>query len=157
MALHDGTVPDWPTVPLFCFLFVVACARAGATYAIARGARGVADRKSDVTRRPGVLWAERIVERYGAPAVVLCFFTVGVQTAINAAAGALRMSLPRYLPALAVGAVIWATIYVTVGIAVLEAVWGGHWWLPLICLAVVGAVGWLVHRWFGRRQPSARE
>ena len=156
-SLDDGVVPDWPTVPLFCFLFLVACIRAGATYAIARGARGVADRRTGVAKRLTVQRAERTVERYGAPAVVLCFLTIGVQTAINAAAGGLRMPLTRYLPALIAGALIWATIYLTVGIAVLEAVWGGHWWLPLIGIAVAGTVAWLVHRWFNGRHHSEHE
>lgn len=145
---------DWPAVPLFCFLLLVAFARAGATYVIGRGARSFADRSARLRDRPGVRNAERVVERYGAPAVVLCFLTVGVQTAVNAAAGGLRMPLVRYLPALFVGAAIWATIYLTIGFTVLEALWGGRWWLPLAVLAGVGVVGWLTHRWFAGRQPS---
>ncbi|MGH3358267.1 MAG: DedA family protein [Nocardioidaceae bacterium] len=146
-------MPDWPAVPLFCLLFLVACGRAGATYAIGRGVRGLADRRTRVLERPVVQRAERVVGRYGAPAVVLCFLTVGVQTAINAAAGGLRMPLARYLPALFAGALIWATIYLTVGMAVLEAVWGGQW-LPLVVLAGAVAVGWLVHRWFVGQERS---
>ena len=44
--------------------------------------------------RPSVRRAEAVVGRYGAPAVTLCFLTIGVQTAVNAAAGSLRMPLP---------------------------------------------------------------
>lgn len=147
-------VPDWPTVPLFCLLFLVAFGRAGATYAIGRGARGLADRSTRALERPAVRRAERMVEKYGAPAVVLCFLTVGVQTAVNAAAGGLRMPLWRYLPALFAGALIWATIYLTVGLAVLEAAWGGRWWLLLVVLAGAGTVAWLVRRWFVGPQRS---
>lgn len=143
-------MPDWPTIPLFCFLFLVACARAGGTYAIGRGVRGLADRRTRVLQRPAVRRAEQVVERYGAPAVVLCFLTVGVQTAVNAAAGGLRMPLLRYLPALFAGALIWATIYLTIGIAVIDAVWGGQWWLPLAVVAGLGAVGFVVRRWLIR-------
>jgi hypothetical protein len=35
-------VPDWPVLPLYAFLVVVAFGRAGATYAVGRAARGVA-------------------------------------------------------------------------------------------------------------------
>lgn len=150
-------MPDWPTVPLFCLLFLVACGRAGATYAIGRGVRGLADRRTDALERPAVQGAERVVARYGAPAITLCFLTVGVQTAINAAAGGLRMPLVRYVPALVAGALIWATIYLTVGLAVLEAVWGGHWWPLPAALVVAGTVAWLVHRWFVGRQRSEHE
>ena len=116
---------DWPAGLAFAFLFAVAFCRGGATYAIARGLRGLAARRSELVERPSVRRAEAVVSRYGAPAVTLCFLTIGVQTAVNAAAGSLRMPLPRYLPALAVGAALWATLYVTIGIAVLEAFWGG--------------------------------
>jgi len=64
--------------------------------------------------------------------VTLSFLTIRVQTAVNAAAGALRMPLRRYLPAVAAGALVWATIYATVGFVVLEA-WFGR--VPLPCVA----------------------
>jgi membrane protein DedA with SNARE-associated domain len=116
---------DWPAGLAFAFLFAVAFVRGGATYAIARGLRGLAARRTELVARPSVGRAEVVVSRYGAPAVTLCFLTIGVQTAVNAAAGSLRMPLARYLPALAVGAALWAGVYVTIGIAVLEAFWGG--------------------------------
>lgn len=116
-------MPDnWPVAALFAFLFGVAFLRAGATYALARGAREVGSRHSALLQRPGVAKAERTVRRYGAPAVTLCFLTVGVQTAVHLAAGSLRMPLRRYLPALAVGALVWATVYVTIGFAVFDVV-----------------------------------
>lgn len=152
-------MPDWPTVPLFCFLVVLVTLRAGGTYAIGRGVRGLADRRSHLTRRAGVVRAERVVGRYGAAAVVLCFLTVGVQTAVNAAAGSLRMPLRRYLPALFVGSLLWATAYLTVGLAALEAIWGGRWWVLPLVLVGLGGVAWLVHWWFvgrARATPPAR-
>jgi hypothetical protein len=33
-------VPDWPVLPLYLFLVVVALGRGGATYVVGRGARG---------------------------------------------------------------------------------------------------------------------
>lgn len=116
---------DWPLLPTLVFLTVVAFTRAGATYAVARGLRSATGRRSRLLDRPSVLRAEATVRRFGAPAVALSFLTVGVQTAVNAAAGALRMPLGRYLPALAVGALLWGTIYATVGMAAFAALWGG--------------------------------
>ncbi len=68
--------------------------------------------------------AESVVSRYGAPVVAASFLTVGVQTAINAASGAMRMPARRYVPGLLVGAVLWALLYTTAGAAVWEAVRG---------------------------------
>lgn len=132
---------DWPVAALFLFLTVVAFGRAGATYALARGARSVGGRHTSLLERPVVLRAERALARYGPPAVTLCFLTVGVQTAVNAAAGSVRMPLRRYLPALALGALVWAAVYVSVGLAVLDAFWSGTpWRAALTALAVAALV-----------------
>jgi membrane protein DedA with SNARE-associated domain len=57
------------------------------------------------------------VNRWGPPAVTLSFFTVGIQTVVNLAAGYLRMPYLRYLAALLVGCAAWAAIWTTVGTA----------------------------------------
>ena len=148
-------MPDWPPVPLYFFLVVVALARAGATYTLARGARGVADKKSRFGSWRTVQRGEDVVRRYGAPAVTLCFLTVGVQTAVNAAAGSLRMPLRRYLPALAVGALIWAAIYTFAGFAVVSAVVTGGVWTALVVVAVAVGLAYAVARLL-RPTPSQR-
>jgi membrane protein DedA with SNARE-associated domain len=144
-------VPDWPVLPLYAFLVVVACGRAGATYAVGRAARGVAGQRW----RLDAAWmcrGEVVVRRFGAPAVTLCFLTVGVQTAVNLAAGTLRMPLRRYLPALFVGALLWAGVYLTVGIAVVETFWGSRRpWLLLVVLAAVGLTAVAVRHLLRRR------
>lgn len=139
-------MPDWPVVPLYFFLVLVATARGGATYAVGRGVRTVADRRTALAERALVRRGELLITRYGAPAVTLCFLTVGVQTAVNLAAGSLRMPLRRYLPALVLGALLWAGIYVSVGLAVLEAFWSGAWWIALLVVGVAAAVMYLTHR-----------
>lgn len=132
---------DWPVAALFVFLTVVAFGRAGATYALARGARSVGGRHTSLLKGPAVVRAERAIARFGPPAVTLCFLTVGVQTAVNAAAGSVRMPLRRYLPALALGALVWAAVYVSVGLAVLDAFWSGTpWRAALTALAVAALV-----------------
>ncbi|MDT9593979.1 VTT domain-containing protein [Nocardioides zeae] len=134
---------DLPVAVAFGLLWLIGTLRAGATYALGRGARGASDRGERVREllaRPGMVRTEAAVQRFGAPAVTLCFLTVGVQTAVNLAAGVLRMPLVHYVPALLLGTAIWATIYVTVGLAVLSAVWGGRPWLLVVAVAVVGVV-----------------
>ncbi|HEY1134040.1 MAG TPA: VTT domain-containing protein [Nocardioides sp.] len=131
---------DQPVAIAFGLLWLIATLRGGATYGLGRGLRGASGRNERAARllaRPEVARAESTVRRFGAPAVTLCFLTVGVQTAVNVAAGVLRMPLRRYVPALLAGAAIWATIYVTVGIAVLSAVWGGHPELLIVAIVLV--------------------
>jgi membrane protein DedA with SNARE-associated domain len=144
-------VPDWPVLPLYAFLVVVAFGRAGATCAVGRAARGVAGQRWQLD----ATWLRRgedVVRRFGAPAVTLCFLTVGVQTAVNLAAGTLRMPLRRYLPALVVGALLWAGLYLTVGIAVVETFWGSRRpWLLLVVLAAVGLTAVAVRHVLRRR------
>lgn len=100
-------------------LFVIVLLRAGGTYALGRAARSGAGRNARVQRlvgSPRFVRAQRLVERWGAPVVVLSFLTVGFQTLANLAAGVGRMPLRRYLPALAVGGLLWAVLYATVGL-----------------------------------------
>jgi membrane protein DedA with SNARE-associated domain len=81
------------------------------------------------------------VRRFGAPAVTLGFLTVGVQTAINASAGMLRMPQRRFLPAVTLGALLWAVLYTTVGFTVVDAWLGGvAWWWAVVALAVVATI-----------------
>jgi membrane protein DedA with SNARE-associated domain len=114
-------------------------------------ARGAAGRRWSLD----AAWLRRgedVVRRFGAPAVTLCFLTVGVQTAVNLAAGTLRMPLRRYLPALLLGALLWAGVYLTVGIAVVEAFWGsGRPWLLLAVLAAAGLTAVAVRHLLRRR------
>ena len=80
------------------------------------------------------------MRRFGAPAVTLSFLTIGAQTAINAAAGALKMPLTRYLPALAAGALVWGVIYATIGMAVFRSFWGSGSGVALLAALVALAV-----------------
>ena len=100
-------------------LFMIVLVRAGGTYALGRAARSGASRTSRVQRlvsSPRFIRAQQLVERWGAPIVVLSFLTVGFQTLVNLAAGVGRMPLRRYLPALVIGGLIWAVLYATVGL-----------------------------------------
>lgn len=114
LGLHE-----LPFLALVVVLWVGAMIRANGTYWIGRlavqGGRRTRLRRhldSAAVRR-----AERFMARWGPFAVPLCFLTIGIQTAVNATAGATRMPLRRYLPAVSLGALLWALVYATVGLA----------------------------------------
>lgn len=110
-------------LPTFGALFVIVMVRANATYWIGRGAVAGSRRLRSSEGGPSPAWqrAQKLVHRWGPVAVVFCFLTVGIQTAVNATAGISRMPLRRYLPAVTLGSMLWATIYATVGLAAAQA------------------------------------
>lgn len=135
---------EWPVWAAFVLFFLGAFVRGAATYGVGRGLRRAGDSRQGLARqldRPTMRRAEQWIGRWGAPVVSLGFLTVGVQTAINASAGMLRMPQRRFLPAVTVGALLWATVYTTVGFTVLDA-WFGDlaWWWALAAVAVVVAI-----------------
>lgn len=140
------------------FLYLVILMRAGATYAIGRGARKAANRGkvAEWLASERIERASRIVNKWGAPVVAFSFLTVGFQTAANAAAGLTGMSLKRYLPALAVGGFAWSVIYATVGLAAI-ALWLELFlrspWAAVAALALVVA---LVIYLVGHRRRTGR-
>ena len=80
-------------VELLAALFVIVLVRAQATYWLARAVvTGAASRRwGRWLESPALKRASALLARYGAPAVTVSFLTVGLQTMINAAAGAARM------------------------------------------------------------------
>ncbi|WP_392542673.1 DedA family protein [Oryzobacter telluris] len=139
----ERLVEGWPVWAVFVVLWLGALARGTATYWVGRGVRagGGRSRWAHHLDRPVVARAERFVRRVGPPAVTLGFLTIGLQSAINASAGMLRMPQRRFLPAVVVGAALWSTIYTTVGFAAIDAFVGsGGWWWLLVALGIVLAV-----------------
>lgn len=120
VEIFDG----WPLPVAVAALFVIVLLRAGGTYAIGRGSRAGVKRLLERRGRlaPKFARAEAVIGRYGAPVVALSFLTVGFQTAVNLAAGVLRMPLVKYLPALVVGGAMWATLYGVLGLATVNAI-----------------------------------
>ncbi|MEI2712167.1 MAG: VTT domain-containing protein [Nocardioides sp.] len=139
MPLVAAPFADWPIAATWVFFLGGSLARGTALYWMGRGARTVDSRWRGLLDRPSVRRAERVVARFGAPLVAASFLTVGVQTAVNVAAGGLQMPGRRYVPALVVGSMAWATIYTTVGWAVIEAFWGREstWWVVSATLGVL--------------------
>lgn len=147
----DDLVEGWPVWAVFGAFLLIAMLRSNATYWAGRGLRagGGRSRLARHLDRPAVVRTEALVDRWGSPVVALSFLTVGVQTLVNAAAGALRMPLTHYLPASLVGSLLWATVYTSVGLALWEAVTGGPWWLLLVAAGVLALVGGTT-RWVTR-------
>jgi membrane protein DedA with SNARE-associated domain len=114
----------WPLPIAVAALFVIVLLRAGGTYAIGRGSRAGVKRLLERRGRmaPKFARAESVIGRYGAPVVALSFLTVGFQTAVNLAAGVMRMPLLKYIPALVVGGAMWATLYGVLGLATINAI-----------------------------------
>ncbi|GAA1842421.1 DedA family protein [Brevibacterium marinum] len=112
---------DWsfPIAVTWLILFGIILARAGGTFLLGRLARRgfrKIDRIDTIMSGPKYRKAEAMIERWGAPVIVVSFLMVGVQTVLNLAAGTTGMSYRRYIPALAVGGSLWALIYSTVGL-----------------------------------------
>ena len=130
-------------------LFAIVMCRANLTYWVGRGAAagGRATRLRRFLDGPTMARAERFSARWGAYAVPVSFLTIGIQTAVNLSAGATRMPLRRYLPAVVLGCAMWAVIYATIGLAAFEALVLAAARSPwaLVALAIVAAaVGVLV-------------
>lgn len=142
---------------VYAVFFVGAMIRANATYWLGWGARkgGENTRAARRLHSPAVRRAETVISRFGAPAVALSFLTVGVQTALNFAAGVLRMPLWRYEVGVVIGALMWAGIYSTIGFAVFGAWVSQSPWLWLgAALAMVVLVA-LATRLTSRRLDSS--
>lgn len=132
----DPTSWDAPFWAIATGLFLIVMARANGTYWLGRlAARGA--RRTRIAHAMRSAAYERAVERvtrWGAPVVTVSFVTVGLQTLVLLAAGALRMPLRRFLPAVVAGSIVWALLYATVGFVGFEAV--GRLWAHSPALTV---------------------
>lgn len=162
----------FPYALTFLGLFLIALIRGQATYWIARLVTSQTLRLT-ATQRQG--WVQRVrswllsdsldrgraaIARWGVVAVALCYLTVGIQTAVMAAAGVLRIRWAAFTAAQAVGSLAWATIYSTIGFAA----WGAVASLAvtshpvLLLLAVLGvALLFLAWRMVRARRTAARQ
>lgn len=156
---------DTPFWGLFAVFFAVVLVRTQATY---WAARLVATWSADERRRRprwvvrAGRWLEglargrgtRAVERWGLLAVPASFLATGTKTAVNGAAGLLRMPYGRYTAAMLVGCLVHATIYATVGwaawTAAVAALSGSPWGAGALAVLVLGALSWTA--WALRRR-----
>lgn len=146
--------PDWASsgVPLFAFLFVVVFLRAQGTYWLGRLAaagalsgrdhEGVRGRLARWFNGPVPARGARLLERWGLVIIPLCFLTVGIQTAVNAGSGVVRLRWRTYTLAMVPGCVAWSLMYglgmMAVWMAALGVVAGSPWAWALIAVALLG-------------------
>lgn len=139
-----------PFIWAYLALFVIVMLRSNATYWAGRGL-AAGSRRTGLQRcldAPSVSRAETAIARWGAPVVSVSFLTIGVQTAVNLAAGLGRMPLRRYIPATVLGALAWAAIYATIGLAAFDAAIAAAAGSPLalvVLLVVAGALALGIH------------
>lgn len=115
--MFEPTTWDAPLAVVVLALFVIVMLRANGTYWLGRAASAGArhTRLAKLMDSPGYLRATQRIDAYGPPVISLSFLTIGFQTLANLAAGATRMSLRHYLPAVVIGSVMWAFLYATLG------------------------------------------
>ncbi|GAA4903073.1 hypothetical protein GCM10025789_22350 [Tessaracoccus lubricantis] len=160
--MFDPSTWDAPLALVVSALFVIVMLRANATYWLGRGIAAGARRTRLVRLMESRHYAtgERWLNRWGAPAVSVSFLTVGIQTMVNLAAGATRMPLRRYLPAVTVGCIMWAFLYGTVGMIGFRAIgllWARSPWWVLALALVVAAVAFAIVRKRDVARPEAVE
>lgn len=152
--MADQTSGEWPFLLVWVLFFIGGAVRGTFMHWLGRRVRRFDQGRKGLADRPSVQRAERLVRRFGAPAVALCYLTVGVQSAVMIASGVLLMPWTRFVPATLVGAALWATLYTTVGMSVLYAAVGrlDPWWL--LGLFGVGLLVWLVTRFTGNLEDD---
>ncbi|AEE46455.1 DedA family protein [Cellulomonas fimi] len=154
-------------------LFLIVMARSHATYwagrgvtrgaqAVQRSERGFGWWRSAVQRlerwtdSPAAHHGMRLVQRWGPVAVTVAYLTVGVQTAVFASAGIVRMRYASFTIASVPGALAWAVIWATIGLGALWAAVRLFVASPGVLVALllaVGAAGVVLAR--RRRRPTA--
>lgn len=144
-------IPSWAdSGPLLIgFLFVVVFCRAQATYWLGRAIpagllrsrreSGIIFRLTTWFDGPTPRRGAALLERWGLIVIPLCFLTVGLQTAILAGSGLVRLRWRRFTLAMLPGAVAWAFLYglgmLAVWTAAVGAVAGSPWaWAALAAI-----------------------
>ncbi|MFI6577047.1 DedA family protein [Nocardiopsis sp. NPDC050513] len=153
-----GFLEGQPFWIVYFTLLGVILLRVQATYWIGRGlGEGVSRSRTGRRLGPRLETARERIDRFGAPVVTLSFLTVGVQTAVNLAAGAMRMRFGRYLVAMFLGSLIWAGLWSVVFSGVV-----GSWWAlfldsPWAAVGVMALAGAVVAGtvWRSRRRERA--
>lgn len=148
---------DWPVLGIYLFFLFGALARSQAIYWVGRGvAAGVLrSRWGDRLDAPQVHRATRIVEKWGMPVVPLAFLTVGLQSAVFAAVGMLRVHWLRYTVWTVPGALVWAAVWGGTGLAIVAGAWAlarQSPWAFAGILTVALVAGGALALWLRRRR-----
>ena len=152
----DEMLSNFPFWGAWIFMYVLGTLRGQGTYWIGRGASSAAthvgseeDHDSKWAKIKAWLDSDRtktgrtLVHKIGVVAVPLSYLTVGLQTAVLAAAGLVRIQWWKFTVAQIPGAIAWATIYSGVGLAgwsAVLAIFTGDGIVPAIVFVVLVAV-----------------
>lgn len=151
-------VPAWAQsgFALVVFLFVVVFLRSQATYWLARALPALVEKASGrwAFLQPLANWAQgpipqkgaRILDKWGIIIIPLSFLTVGVQTAVLAGAGLVKMNWGKFALASIPGCIAWAIVYglglLALWVAAVRAAAGSGWaWAGLAIILVLAALG----------------
>lgn len=151
----------WPVPVIFAAGVLGAAARSQATYWLGRGvaAKLLGARWSHRLDGPRTKRAIASIERWGMPIIPLSFLTIGFQTAINGAAGLLRIHWLRYTLWAVPGWILWSLLWTGVGFAavlgVLALTARSPWALAAAGALIAAGVTFVVRR--RRRRAAARE
>lgn len=145
---------DGPWIWMWLALYFIIFCRAGATFLLGRAVRSGVGRFASIQKLlNSTIYqrAEQSLDRWGPPAVALSFLTIGFQTAMNLAAGAMRMRWYHYLPALLVGGALWSSIYTGLGSVTIAAFGLAYDRWPVVTITVtvmfvIALVGWIIWR-----------
>ncbi len=145
---------DGPWIWVWLGLYLIIFCRAGGTYLIGRLVRNGVTRIGAIQRilaSSVYQRAEATIDRWGPPAVAVSFLTIGFQTAMNLAAGVIRMRWYRYLPALLIGGALWATVYTFIGSVSLQAIALAYERWPVATMSIgavlaAALIGWIIWR-----------
>ena len=99
-------------------------------------------------------WAERSLERYGMPLIVVCRFIPGGRTAVTLCCGIVRYQQRRFVIATAIAGVIWASYSFFIGRLGGRAFEDKPWAGLLLALGVAVAISMLIE--LARRLRSGR-
>lgn len=142
-------------IPLVIALFFVVFFRAQGTYWLARSVPAAVTRAgkpgsrlqklADWVNGPVPKHGKAVLEKWGIIAIPFVFLTVGLQTAVLAAAGLVRMRWSIFTIAMLPGCVMWALLYgfglLAVWTAAFAAIAGNPWaWLALALIVTLGAI-----------------
>ena len=99
-------------------------------------------------------WAERSLERYGMPLIVVCRFIPGGRTAVTLCCGIVRYNQRRFVVATAIAGVIWACYSFFIGRRGGRAFEDRPWAGLLLALGLAVGISGLIE--LARRVRSAR-
>lgn len=155
-------MPDWmsgwPLLAVYLFFLVGAVARSQAIFWVGRGVAAGAEHSRWRARAesPRVRRATRTVERWGMPIVPAAFLTVGFQSAVFLAVGALRVGWLRFTLWSLPGCLVWAALWGGGGLAALagarELSERSPWLLATVLLAAGLVVALVTARIRRRRE-----